>query len=135
MEVWDNSREMLMNAVELSFRRPDVCRVLMFPDASDLFWGCCLTEMPKEELVAGLYFMTMSHELLAFLNCVLRGSQLCWPATGKESFAILSAFQRVPYLLLDGRNIVWDHRNLAYTFSPQPCGVTLSKAASQRLAE
>ena len=41
VEAWDNSREMLMNAVALSFRRPDDCRALMFPDASDLFWGCC----------------------------------------------------------------------------------------------
>ena len=44
MEAWDNSREVLMNAVELSFRRPDDCRVLMFPDTSDL-----LTQVQKEE--------------------------------------------------------------------------------------
>ena len=56
VEAWDTSREMLMNAVDLSFRRPDDCRVLMFPDASDLFWGCCLTQVPKEELVTGLSF-------------------------------------------------------------------------------
>ena len=134
VEAWDNSREMLMNAVELSFRRPDDCRVLMFPDASDLFWGCCLTQVPKEELVVGLSFMNMSHEPLAFLSGVSRGSQLCWSTVDKESFAILSAFQRVPHLLWDGANIFCDHRNLAYIFSPQLCGVTLSKAASQRLA-
>ena len=99
VEAWDNSRGMLMNAVELSFRRPDDCRVLMFPDASDLFWGCCLTQVPKEELVAGLSFMDMSHEPLTFLSGVFRGSQLCWPTVDKESFAILSAFQRVPYFL------------------------------------
>ena len=134
VEAWKNSRDMLMDAVELSFRRPDDCRVLMFPDASDLFWGCCLTQVPKEELVAGLSFMDMSHEPLAFLSGVFRGSQLCWPTVDKESFAILSAFQRVPYLLWDGSNIFCDHRNLAYIFSPQSCGVALSKAASQRLA-
>ena len=133
VEAWDNSREMLMNAVNLSFRRPDDCRLLMFPDASDLFWGCCLTQVPKEELVAGLSFMDMSHEPLAFLSGVFRGSQLCWPTVDKESFAILSAFERVPYLLWDGSNIFCDHRNLAYIFSPRSCGVTLSKAASQRL--
>ena len=36
-ESWDNSREVLMNAVELSFRRPDDFRVFMLPDVSDLF--------------------------------------------------------------------------------------------------
>ena len=123
-----------MNAVELSFRRPDDCRMLMFPDASDLFWGCCLTEVPKEELVAGLSFIDMSHEPLAFLSGVFRGSQLCWPTVDKESFGILSAFQRAPYLLSDGSSIFCDHhRNLAYIFSPQSCGETLSKAASQHL--
>ena len=62
VEAWDNSRDMLMNAVELRFRRLDDCRVWMSPNASDLFWGCCLTQVPKEELVAGLSFMDMSHE-------------------------------------------------------------------------
>ena len=66
-----------MNAVELSFRRSDDCRVSMFPDVSELFWGCCLTQVPKEELVAGLYFMDMSHEPLAFLSSMFRESQLC----------------------------------------------------------
>ena len=134
MEAWDNSREMLMNVVELSFRWRDDCCVLMFPDASDLFWGCCLTQVPNEELGAGLSFMDMSHGPLAFLSGVFRGSQLCWSTVDKESFANLSAFQRVPYLLSDGSNIFCDHRNLAYIFNPQSCGVMLSKAASQRLA-
>ena len=133
VEAWDNSREMLMNAVELSFRRLNDCRVWMPPDASDLFLRCCLTQVPKEELVAGLSFMDMSHEPLAFLSGIFRGSQLCWPTVDKESSSILSAFQRVPYLLWDGSNIFCDHRNLAYIFSPQTCGVMLSKVASQRL--
>ena len=55
--------------------------------------------MPKEELVEGLSFMDMSHEPLAFLSDVFRGSQLCWPTVKKESFPILCASQRVPYLL------------------------------------
>ena len=79
VEAWDNSREMFMSAVELNFRRPGDCRVLTFPESSDLFWGCCLTQVPKEELVAGLPFMDMSHEPLKFLSGVIRGSQLCWP--------------------------------------------------------
>ena len=122
-----------MNAVGLSFLRPDDCRVLMFPDASDLFWGCCLTQVPKEELVTGLSFMDISYEPLAFLSGVFRRSQLCWPTVDKESFVIMSAFQCVPYSLWDGSNIFCDHRNFAYIFSPRSCGVTLSKAASQRL--
>ena len=132
MEAWDNSRKMLMNAVELSSRRPDDCRVL-FPDASDLFWGYYLTQGPKEKLVAGLSFIDMSHEPLAFLSGVFRGSKLCWHTVDKESFAVLSTFQRVPYLLWDDSSIFCDPCNLAYIFRPQSCCLTLSKAASQRL--
>ena len=84
--------------------------------------------------MAGLCFMDMSHEPLAFLIGVFEGSQLCWPTVDKKPFAILSAFQCAPYLLWDGSNIFCDHRNLVYIFSPQSCGVTLSKALSQRLA-
>ena len=71
----------------------------------------------------GLSFMDMSHEPLAFLSDVFRGSTLCWPTMDEESLAILSAFQRVPYLLWDGSNIFCDYRNLAYIFSSQLCGV------------
>ena len=98
VKAWDNSREMFMNAVALSFRRSNNC---LFPDANDLFWGCCLTHVLKEELVSGLSFMGMSHEPLAFLSGVFRGSQLCLPTVDKEPFAIMSAFQRLPYLLWD----------------------------------
>ena len=74
-----------MNAVELSFRRPDDCRVLMFPDASDLFWGCCLPQVPIEESVAGLSFMDMRQELLVFLSGVFRGLQLCLLKVDRDS--------------------------------------------------
>ena len=51
-----------------------------------------MTQVPKEELMAGLSFMDMSHEPLAFLSGVFRGSQLCWHMANKESSAFLSAF-------------------------------------------
>ena len=76
----------------------------------------------------------MEHEALAFLSGAFKGSQLSWPTVDKEAFAILSAFQRVPYLLGDGVDIFCDHRNLEYIFISKACGVTLSKAASQRLS-
>ena len=56
-------------------------------------------QVPKEELVAWLCLIDMSHEPLAFLSSVVRGLQLCWPTVDKEFFAILNVFQRVPYLL------------------------------------
>ena len=51
----------------------------------------------------------------------------------EEASLILSTFQRVPYLVRDRFDFFCDHRNLAYIFSEKSCGVTLSKAVSQRL--
>ena len=73
VEAWDKSHEMLMNAVELSFRRPDDCGVVMFPDARDLFGGCCSMQVPEDVLVEGLSLMGISHEPVAFLSGVFRG--------------------------------------------------------------
>lgn len=76
MRAFDNSREMLINAVELSSGWPEDCRMLMLPDAGNLFSGCGLTQVPKEELVAGPPIMTISQERLAFLVSAFGRSQL-----------------------------------------------------------
>ena len=47
--AWQSSRELLEDAVQLNFRKQDF-RVVMFPDASDLFWGGFLTQVPEEDL-------------------------------------------------------------------------------------
>ena len=43
--AWQSSRELLEDEVRLNFRKQDF-RVLMFPDASDLFWGGFPTRSP-----------------------------------------------------------------------------------------
>ena len=80
VEAW-GTREMLITIVELSFRwpvelsfwGPDDYRVLI-PDASDLIWECCVTQVPEEELVAGSSFLDMSDGPLTFLSGVFRRS-------------------------------------------------------------
>ena len=77
VEAFDNSREMLINAVGLSSGWPDGCRMVMFPDAGNMFSGCCLTQVPKKELVVGPPTMSISQERLAFLDGVFGRLQLC----------------------------------------------------------
>ena len=103
VDAWDNSREMTMNAVEMSLRRPDDCRVLMFPDASDLYWGHCLTQVPKEELLERLSFMDLSHEPLAFLSGAFRGqgtlrNSECFAARAVLAVGWLEHFLRLSQL-------------------------------------
>ena len=44
--AWQSFRELLGDAVQLDFCKQDF-RVLMFPDASDLFWGGFPTQVPE----------------------------------------------------------------------------------------
>ena len=45
---------------------------------------------------------------------------------------MVAAVKRLDYLMWSGVKIFCDHRNLAYTFSPQTCRV-VTKATTQRL--
>ena len=71
----------------------------MFPDASDEFWGSFVTQVPQEEIDAGIAVEDMTHEPLGFLRGMFRGSQLRWATVDKEGFAIVSRLKtmRVMY--------------------------------------
>ena len=66
----------MMNTAELNFRRLGEGRVLMFPDASNLFWGCFLTQVPVADAASGKPVEQMEPEALAFLIGAFKGSQL-----------------------------------------------------------
>ena len=100
---------------------------MMFPDASDKFWGSCITQVPTVELWGSVAIADMAHEPLGFLSGPFRGSQERWAAVDKEG-TIVSTFKRLPYLLWGGVAI---HRNLAYIFGAN--GAPTSKAVAQRL--
>ena len=97
----------------------------MFPYASELFMGCCVTQVPREEMDSGVPVEEMSHEPLGFVTGAFRGFQLNWSIVDKEGFAIVAAIRRLEYLIWGGVKIFCDHRNLAYIFSPgltrSPC--------------
>ena len=129
--AWQSSRELLEDAVQLNFRK-QVFRVLMYPDASDLFWGGFLTQVPEKNLVSGIPVVEMAHEPLGFVSGGFKGSQLDRAVVDKEACAMLSVYRRLSYLLWDGFDIFCNQRTLAYIFSPVACAATLSKSTSQR---
>ena len=51
---------------------------MMFPDASDKFWGSCITHVPTVELGGSLAIADMAHEPLGFPSGPFRGSQERW---------------------------------------------------------
>ena len=98
--AWQSSRKLLEDAVQLIFGKHDF-HVMMFPDATDLFWRGFLAQVPEEDLVSGIPVVNMAHETLGFVRGGFKGSQLSWTVVDKETCAILSVCRQLSYLLWD----------------------------------
>lgn len=70
----------------------------MFPDASDLFWGCCLTQVSGEVHAREQPIVEMCHDLLGFVSGAFKGAQLNWPTVDTKGYAIVETFQRLDCL-------------------------------------
>ena len=75
--------------------------MIMFPDATDLFCGDFLTQVPEEsgEWDSGCEYG--SYDPLGFVSGGFKASQLNWTVVDKEACAILSMCRRLSYLLWD----------------------------------
>ncbi|CAM9877797.1 unnamed protein product, partial [Chrysoparadoxa australica] len=129
---WLGVKSLLEEAVMLAHPR-EGWALLGFTDASDMFWGTMLTQVPKHELATAVAVEDMSHEPLAFLSGSFSGARLHWSATDKEAYPIVILFQRFEHLLWQQVHLYCDHRALAYVFHPHRAIYTVSKATSQRL--
>ena len=105
----------------------------MFPDASECYWGRFVTQVPDAEMDLNLPVDDMTQEPLAFLSGTFKGSQMRWATIEKEGFAIVSTFRRLEPSGWYGVQIFTDHRNLAYSFDPEACVTSVSKALAQRV--
>ena len=131
-DAWVAVKALVEKAVRLYHPRQGY-RVMVFPDASDLFWGSCVTQVPSAEVDSNMPVEEMSHEPMGFLSGAFKGPQLRWPTVDKEAFAVVSTFRRLAYLLWDGAKVYSDHRNLQYILHPGGPGPTVSKQAGQTL--
>ena len=108
----------------------------LWTDASADSWGAVLTQVPAHEFHDdSLDWNSWSHEPLAFLSGVFRGSELRWAIPDKEAFAIFNSCKRLAYLLVRQRgfHVFTDHRNLVYIFNPLGSNTHLGKPAADRL--
>ena len=94
--AWEMVRERIAKAVPVYYPKEGY-RVLVFTDASDLFWGGCVTQVPEEEFSQGLTADDMSHEPLGFVSGAFKNAQVRWPIIDKEAFAIISTCKRMEF--------------------------------------
>jgi hypothetical protein len=111
----------------------DKKRICVFTDASDLFWGAIVTQIPPEDLTLPL--SEQRHEPLAFLSSAFKGAQLNWATVEKEAFSIVETCVRLEYMLLrqGGFHLFTDHRNLTYIFHPTELSPTIQKHTAAKL--
>ena len=105
------------NAVKLAHVRDDAT-LCLFTDASDLFFGAILTQIPAEVFDADGDPNAWPHEPLGFLSGAFKNAQLRWSVCDKEGYAIKIACEKFTHLLIRERGFVLftDHRNLTYIF-------------------
>ena len=85
--AWDAVRLRVSKAVPLNLLKPGFS-VMMFPDASDNFWGSCITQGQTVELRSSVAIADMSHEPLGFLSGPLgvrRSDGQLWTRRGSRS--------------------------------------------------
>ena len=109
--------------------------VCLFPDASDNFWGCILTQVPETDATSNKPVEDWAHEPLGFLSGCFRGASARWGIPDKEAYAIRISCEKFTHLLIrrKGFSIFTDHRNLIYIFNPSAVISAVSKPTADRL--
>jgi hypothetical protein len=127
-------KEGVANAVKLAHIRDDAT-LCLFTDASDLFYGAILTQIPAENFDATGDPNEWPHEPLGFISGAFKHAQLRWSVCDKEGFAIKTACEKFTHLLIRERGFVLftDHRNLTFIFNPRGQVASVAKPQADRL--
>eukprot|EP00644_Phytophthora_capsici_P006562 jgi/Phyca11/118478/e_gw1.36.607.1 len=104
--VFDKVRELLATSATLHHPSADGDMVLV-TDASDQGWSI-------------LDVSEQSHRLLTCLSGTFTGAQVNWSVIEKEAFPLVTACDKLSYLLMRPRGfrMFCDHRNLIHIFAP-----------------
>ncbi|KAE8893701.1 hypothetical protein PF005_g18811 [Phytophthora fragariae] len=116
-QAFDNMKEKLATAATLDIP-DDTATTCLFTDASDVGWSLIVTKVvsfdPKVPAT------DQQHRLLYCMSGTFSGSQLNWTVIEKEVFPIVTACDKLDYLLLRPKpfRMYCDHRNLIHAFAP-----------------
>ena len=133
-DAYEAVKRALADAVTLAHLRDDTV-VCLFPDASELFWGAMLTQVPQEAADPNVPVSEWLHEPLGFLSGAFKGASLNWAIPDKEGYAIKESCARFTHFLIreGGFRVFTDHRNLRYIFNPRGVVSQVSKPTADRL--
>ena len=73
--AWEAVRSRIAHAVPMYHPKKGY-RVLMLTNASDLFWGGCVTQVPENEFWSEMPLAEMSHESLGFVSGAFKNAQV-----------------------------------------------------------
>lgn len=93
-KTWDVAIVLVEGSLPLNHSKPRQT-VLMFHDVSDLFGENFTSQVPFEEFARGVLVETIHHPPLGFVSGAFNNSQLRLATMDKETFALVTAFQRL----------------------------------------
>ncbi|OWZ15878.1 hypothetical protein PHMEG_00010406 [Phytophthora megakarya] len=116
-QTFEAVKEMLGHSATLAFPDNDAVTCLL-TDASDYGWALIVTQVKDWDEDNGV--TEQNHQLLTCMSGNFTGSQLNWSVIEKEALPIITACEKLDYLLLrpQGFRMFCDHRNLIHVFAP-----------------
>ena len=117
LAAFDSVKEVLSRAATLAFPKPDA-ETCLLTDASDVGWSVIVTQV--EQWRKNVPVHDQHHELHICIGGTFTGAQRHWSVIEKEAFPIVTACNKLTYLLLrpKGFRMYCDHRNLIHVFAP-----------------
>jgi hypothetical protein len=116
-DAFDQVKQALADSATLAFSKgdPETC---LITDASDIGWSVIVTQVSTWR--SKLPIEQQVHELLVCMGGTFTGAQRHWSVIEKEAYPIVTACDKLTYLLLrpKGFRIYCDHRNLIHVFAP-----------------
>jgi hypothetical protein len=96
----------------------DSATTCLLTDASDVGWAIIVTQV--RDWQPGVPVQEQQHKLLVCMGGSFEGPQANWSVVEKEGYPIVTACDKLHYLLLrpQGFKMFCDHRNLIHIFAP-----------------
>ena len=130
---FENIRFKLLNAVTLAHPDPNAT-LLLFPDASNLFWGALLAQVHDFDLNVDVGELNL--EPLYFLSGAFKGNQLGWSTCDKEAYAVVESARRLRHVICGqkGFRLYTDHKNLVFLYGKSDSGKIAGRGRLERWA-
>ncbi|GMF20424.1 unnamed protein product [Phytophthora fragariaefolia] len=116
-QSFERVKDALSNSAMLVFPKADAETILV-TDGSDVGWSVIVTQVAESKAKVSIH--QQEHELLVCMGGTFMGAQHNWSVIKKEAYPIVTASDKLSYLLMrpKGFRMYCDHRNLIDSFAP-----------------